>query len=97
MATVAEIQARLARESAETPVEPSEVTEVLTQVEGEAISRNQPTAKPTRKVTAAFVGGVLSLVATWVATRFGVEIPEEMVAAGTALLATVFGYAVPEA
>lgn len=97
MATVAEIQARLARESAVTPVGPSVATEVLSKVEGNVISRNQPTAKPTRKVTAAFVGGVLSLVATWVATRFGVEIPEEMVAAGTALLATVFGYAVPEA
>lgn len=97
MATVAEIKARLAREALELPAEPSESTEVFTQVEGDVISRNQPTAKPTRKVTAAFVGGVLSLVATWVATRFGVEIPEEMVAAGTALLATVFGYAVPEA
>lgn len=96
MASVAEIQARLAREALELPAEPSGVTEVLTQVEGDAISRNQPTAKPTRKVTAAFVGGVLSLVASWVATRFGVDLSEEVVAAATTVVASGLGYLVPE-
>lgn len=97
MASVDQIKARLERESSEAPQVVSEDTAALPTVERDDVeTQNQPTLKPTRKVTAAFVGGVLSLVASWVATRYGVEIPETVVAGATGLVATLLGYFVPE-
>lgn len=47
---------------------------------------------PTSKVTAAGTAGAAALVLVWMLGSFGVEVPAEVAAAITALLATGAGY-----
>lgn len=53
-------------------------------------------ALPVRKVTAAGLGGALSIVLVAVGRLFGVEVSGEEAAALTTVLAFVAGYLVPE-
>ena len=54
---------------------------------------SQPTAKPTRKVTAAGIGGAIATIAIWVAQEFGgITVPPFVGTAAGGLLAAVFGY-----
>lgn len=53
---------------------------------------NQPTASPTTKVTAAGVGGALSIVLVWIAGEFGISMPEEVASAFTTIIAFLSGY-----
>jgi hypothetical protein len=57
---------------------------------------NQPTLQPTNKVTAAGIGGSVSVVLIYVAGLLGLEIPPEVASAVTAIVAFVAGYWVRE-
>jgi hypothetical protein len=48
--------------------------------------------KPIPKVVAAGAAGALTVVLVWVVGMFGLEVPEEVAAAVTALLATGAAY-----
>jgi hypothetical protein len=52
--------------------------------------------KPVRKVGAAGLAGAVSVILVWVATLAGVEMPAEVAAAITAVLAFGAGYLVPD-
>ena len=52
----------------------------------------QPTAAPTRKVVASGVAGALVLVVVWVVGLFGLDVPPEVAAAATVVVAGVAGY-----
>lgn len=47
---------------------------------------------PTSKVTAAGTAGAAALVLVWILGSFGVEVPPEVAAALTALIATAAGW-----
>lgn len=51
-----------------------------------------PTAKPTAKVFAAGAAGAATIVAVWAVGLLGVDVPPEVAAAVTTLLATGAGY-----
>lgn len=58
---------------------------------------NQPTAAPTRKVTATAVAGATFTVAVWVAKEFyGIEVPGEVQGTVHTALAAVIGYMVKD-
>ena len=59
---------------------------------------NQPTWAPTRKVSAAGIGAVVSLVAIWILQTALPElvIPEAIVAAIGSLISFALAYLVPE-
>lgn len=50
------------------------------------------TATPTPKVAAAGITGAAALIIVWVAGLFGLEVPAEVAAAFTVILAFVGGY-----
>lgn len=47
---------------------------------------------PTPKVAAAGIAGSITLVGVWVAGLFGLDVPPEVAAAVTAIIATAAGY-----
>lgn len=55
---------------------------------------DQPTAMPTQKVAAAGISGAATIMLVYVLGLFGLEIPPEVAAALTALLAFAGGYLV---
>lgn len=57
---------------------------------------NQSTAEPTQKVAAAGIGGSLTVVLVYVLGQFGVELPSEVVAALTTIVAFLSGYLVKD-
>ena len=58
---------------------------------------NQPTAAPTRKVTAGALAAALTTILVWVLSEFaGVELPPEVAAAVTSILTLGAAYIVPE-
>lgn len=59
-------------------------------------TENQPTPMPTRKVTAAGIGGAAATVLIWGAAQFGLEIPAEVAAGIVALIAAAAGYMTQE-
>lgn len=59
--------------------------------------RNQPTAAPTTKVTAAGAMGALSTVGVWAAQEFAsIEIPGEVASAIVLVVMFVAAYVIPE-
>jgi hypothetical protein len=57
---------------------------------------NQPTAEPTNKILAAGIGGAVSVVLAWLLGVFGVDVPAEVAAAMTTIIAFAFGYMTKE-
>ena len=57
---------------------------------------NQPSAAPTRKVTAAGLGIPLSTLIIWGAGMAGVPIPPEVAAAAAGLISSLLAYFVRE-
>lgn len=53
---------------------------------------DQPTGTPTNKVAAAGIGGAIAVVLVWVTGLFGVDMPGEVAAAFTVILAFAAGY-----
>lgn len=51
------------------------------------MNQNQPTAKPTRKVSAAAVAGAFVILLRWLLTFGDVELPNEV---GTAIATLIF-------
>lgn len=58
--------------------------------------QNQPSAAPTRKVTAAGLAGAVTTVAAWVAGQFGVTVPAEVAVAVTTILTVGTAYIVKD-
>lgn len=56
------------------------------------IAVRQPTAAPSRKVVASGMAGALVLVVVWVVGLFGLDVPPEVAAAATVVVAGVAGY-----
>lgn len=52
-------------------------------------------AKPVPKVTSAGAAGALTTLAVFIAGRFGVDVPADVAAAGTTIIATVAAYMTP--
>lgn len=62
-----------------------------------ATSYNQPTSAPTQKVAAAGIGGSITILLVYlIQAVFNVEIPSEVAAAMTAVIAFLSGYFVRE-
>lgn len=59
---------------------------------------DQPTAEPTRKTSAAGIGGLVAVVVIWVAGLFwpDLEIPEEVLVALTGLVTFLSSYITKE-
>jgi len=58
---------------------------------------DQPTAAPTRKVAAGGIGGaIMFLVALCLKQFLGIELPDEVIAGSTAIVAFLFAYFVKE-
>lgn len=55
---------------------------------------NQPTAAPTRKVTAGALAGAVTILAVFVFGQFGVDIPAEVSSSVTVLLTFAASYVV---
>ncbi len=53
---------------------------------------SQPTARPTAKVAATGIAGSVAIVLIWVAGQFGIDMPAEVAAALTAIIAFGAGY-----
>lgn len=53
---------------------------------------NQPTNQPSSKVTAAGLGGAISILAVFIAGAAGLTIPPEVASAVTILAACAAGY-----
>lgn len=49
---------------------------------------NQPTLKPTRKVTAGTTGGAAALLIVWGARQLGLDVPPEVAAAAVLLVSS---------
>lgn len=60
------------------------------------MSRNQPSAKPTRKVGAATAAGAFVTVVAYLFEANGVRLPADVVAAATTLAVFVGGWLVAE-
>jgi putative flippase GtrA len=58
---------------------------------------DQPTAVPTRKVTAGTLAGALSVLLVWVLRLFSVEVPGEVGAAFATIIGFVTAYFVRDA
>jgi len=52
----------------------------------------QPTAQPTRKMSAVGIAGALATVVTWAAGQAGLDMPPEVAAAIALVLAWAVGY-----
>lgn len=76
------------------PDEPVEV-ELSAVVEAEPQARTAMDG-PSSKVTASAVSGAAVVVAVYLASLFGVDLPEPVAAGAVLLIATLFGYFVPE-
>lgn len=57
---------------------------------------NQPTAAPTRKVTAAMIAGAIVTLLSWLLGFGDVELPGDVAAALTTIIMVVAAYTVPE-
>lgn len=57
---------------------------------------NQPTGIPTNKVTAAGIGGALTIIIVYVANLAGLTIPPEVASAFTTIVAFISGYLIKE-
>jgi len=57
---------------------------------------NQPTSTPTQKVSAAGIGGALSIVIVYVFGLLGLDMPPEVASALTAIVSFAAGYLVKE-
>lgn len=64
--------------------------------EPEGIDLDQPTKKPTRKVTAGAITGALSALAAYLLSENGIVLEPENASAATALLALIVSYVVRE-
>lgn len=56
----------------------------------------QPTAAPTRKVTAAGLGGALTVIIVFVINSLGTEVPGEVASAITTVVTFLAGYFIKE-
>ena len=57
---------------------------------------NQPSSKPTRKMSAVIGGGTASTLLIWAASQAGVDLPEEVAGLLVALAAALSGWFVRE-
>lgn len=58
---------------------------------------NQPTARPTRKMGAVGISGIIMFVLAWVSKEYiNVEVPADIMAGFVAVVVWVVGYFVPE-
>jgi hypothetical protein len=62
--------------------------------DGLSTKRNRPVL-PEKKVTAATLAGAIATILVWVLHLFGVDMPAEVAAAITTVLAAVAGYMAP--
>lgn len=53
---------------------------------------NAPTAAPTSKVTAVALSGAIVTIVAWIASRAGIDMPAQVVAALTTLVLAAAGY-----
>jgi hypothetical protein len=58
---------------------------------------DQPSAVPTRKITAAGLGGAVTIILVWIVhTLANVDVPPEVASSFTTLVAFALGYWVPD-
>ena len=104
MATVAEIYARLEAEGSQPPwvsklrrasLEDTGLFDPLNEKEYEVA--DQPTLKPTRKVSVGALSGALTVLAVYLVGLAGLVITPEVAAAVTVVISTLLAYVVPSA
>lgn len=98
MATVQEIAARIAREGNGAPSPADYPTEAISRPHGSHQIQDEalPSLKPTRKVWATAIAGVLASVSAYASQKFGYELDASGTTLVTWLLMSIVGYFTPD-
>lgn len=61
------------------------------------MNSRQTSSRPTQKLTAAALGGAVTIIGIWVLGLFKVDIPPEVASAFTTVISFIVGYITPPA